>query len=71
MNNGTPVSVDLQILDNYKINMIHFEDDSVTNLAEITKILGLQCTHITIIEMYPFKKITMEIDNVDINYLYD
>ena len=70
LNGENPISVDLQILDNYKHNMLHFEKSSVTNLADITKMLGLECTHITIIEIRPFKKITMEIDNVDINHLY-
>ena len=70
LNNENPLNVDLQILDSYKINMKHLGDSCITNLAEITKMLNLECTHVTIIEMFPFKKITMEIDNVDINYMY-
>jgi hypothetical protein len=70
LNNGKPVGVDLQILDNYKINMKHFGESSISNLELITKMLGLKCTHVTIIEMFPFNKITMEIRNIDIEYLY-
>ncbi|XWV25255.1 hypothetical protein QJ856_gp0517 [Tupanvirus deep ocean] len=70
LNNEKPLNIDLEILDNYKINMKHSGDSSITNLAEILEIFGLQCTHVTIIEFSPFRKITKEITEVDVNELY-
>lgn len=70
LNNEKPININLQILDNYKINMEYFKDASISNLAQIINILGLKCTHITIIELYPFQKTTIEIENVDIKFLY-
>lgn len=69
LNDDKPINVDLAILDNYKINMLHF-DNSLTNLGMILKLIGLNCTHVTIIQTIPFNKKTIEIDQVDIHHLY-
>lgn len=69
LDNGNPINIDLGILDNYKINMKHF-DKSVKNLGLILKLIGLKCSHVTIIQLIPYNKTTMEIHNVDIDHLY-
>lgn len=69
INHGSPLNVDLNILDNYKINMKQFKNP-VKNLGLILKMMGLPCSHVTIIQMVPFGKKTMEVQEVDIDYLY-
>lgn len=68
--NSEPVNVDLVILDNYKLAISKI-NNPVTNLGEILKLMGIDCTHVVIIEMSPFKKTIMAIADVDINELYD
>ncbi|XWV26514.1 hypothetical protein QJ857_gp0553 [Tupanvirus soda lake] len=70
LNNDQPLNINLEILDNYKINMEHFGDSSITNLAEILDIFGLQCTDVTIMEFSPFRRIKKKITEVDVNELY-
>ena len=70
LNENNPININLEVLDNYKTNTKHLQSSSISNLKEITKILGLKCSHVTIIETRPFNKITMDVESVDINYLY-
>ena len=69
LNNEQPLEINLEILDKYKANMKHFTN-SVTNLGKITRLMGLQCSHISIIRLIPFNKETMHVDEVNIDYLY-
>jgi len=70
LENNLPLNVDLELLDNYKINMEHFGSASVTNLSKILAILDLKCSHVAIIKTYPFSKTILEIKNININDLY-
>ena len=63
------VNIDLKILDNYKISTLPY-DNSITNLGQILKLLDINCTHITIIQMRPFLKVVMDVEDVNINDLY-
>jgi hypothetical protein len=69
-NNGVLLDINLEILDNYLTNLKYSPDTNITNLKTILKILGFECSHITIIETRPFNKITIDVTNIDINYLY-
>lgn len=68
--NSEPLNVDLVILDNYKLAISKI-NNPVTNLGEIIKLMGIDCTHVVIVEMFPFKKTIMAVTDVDINELYD
>lgn len=68
--NSEPINVDLVILDNYKL-VVSKINNPVTNLGEILKLMGIDCTHVVILEMFPFKKTIMAVADVDINELYD
>jgi hypothetical protein len=68
--NGEPLDVDLTILDNYRMNMEHFEGISVKNLGKILKLLGLKCSHVTILQHRPFYKKTIDVREVDIDVIY-
>ena len=70
LNENIPIDIDLDIFDNYKINVEQLKESSITNLSEITQILGIKCTHVSIIEKFPFKKVTTMIKDMDINDLY-
>jgi len=70
LDNGLPISVDLAVLDNYKINMKHYENYSVKNLGKILKLLGLDCSHVTIIQHVPFSKKTIDVHETDIDIIY-
>lgn len=70
LNNGIPINIDLDILDNYKKNMKYFNDSSITNLGKILSLMGLNCSHVIIIQTIPFNKIIESVHNIDINYLY-
>lgn len=69
VNDDEPLNVNLEILDNYKTNMKYVKN-SVTNLNEILKFIGINCTHVIIIDFIPFKKTTISINDIDINSLY-
>jgi hypothetical protein len=70
LNNGIPLRVNLEILDNYKKYVGHFNNSGITNLGKILSLLGLKCSHVTIIQTIPFMKTTEIVDNMDINHLY-
>lgn len=70
LNNGIPNSADLQLLDNYRTNMIYFQESCITNLGTILSLMGLKCDQVAIIQSYPFNKIVMKTDEIDIDYLY-
>jgi hypothetical protein len=66
------ISFDLEILDNYFTNSKQCKNDikPIKNLGKILKIFGITCTHIVVIQLYPFKKEQIEPDKIDIEYLY-
>lgn len=70
LDNDIPIDIDLDVLDKYRTNMLHFEDQGIANLGKILTLIGLKCTHVIIIQMFPFNKKTMKIDEVDIDHLY-
>lgn len=74
LNNGTPLDLDLNILDNYHNIVIMYSNSiykkRITNVRDICKILNIDCTHIQITQIMPFKRETLDIDNMDITYLY-
>lgn len=67
--NGNPINIDLDILDNYKINMKQF-NNCVKNLGLILIMMGIKCSHVTIIQMIPFNRITLPVNEVEIEHLY-
>src|SRR5690606_22585628 len=60
LKNVTPLNINLQIIDNYHLNIKKLKRPSVTNLSQLVKIFGLDCTHVTIMEMSPFSIIKKE-----------
>lgn len=64
-----PVEVDLAIIDNYKINTENI-DNSITNMRKILDLIGIDCTHINIIQLFPFSSKTIEPEKVEIHDLY-
>lgn len=70
LNNNVPVKINLEILDNYKKHMTQFNNSSIVNIGEILSLIGIQCSHVTIIQTKPFLKTTESVNNVDINSIY-
>ena len=70
LENDTPIEINLEILDNYKMNTSHFGELSVNSLKNILTFIGLKCTHVKIIQTVPFSQQVLPIDEVDINHLY-
>lgn len=68
-NNSIPINIDLKVLDNYKMSISGF-NNPITNMGQILDLLGIPCTEVSIIRMHPFSKITLPINDVDIDYLY-
>lgn len=64
-----PININLEILDNYKQNMI-ISINPVVNLGEILRILDIPCATITIIKHFPFSRQTIDVSNVNINDIY-
>lgn len=69
-NNDNPLDINLEILDNYISNIKYFPNQSIVNLGSVLKILGFECTHVTIIETKPFNKTKVNVNDIDINYIY-
>lgn len=70
LDGDTPIDIDLAILDNYKINMDHIGESSITNMLAITQMLKIKCDNILIMEKFPFKKTILELKDASINDLY-
>lgn len=69
LDNDKPVIVNLEVLDKYRSNMINFET-SVKNLGKILELLGIQCTHVAVIEMMPYTRNVHHVNDIDIDYIY-
>lgn len=69
MSADSPVQIDLQILDNYYTDSKQFSSP-VKNLHQILQLIGINCTHVTIIQLNPFHKECLVTADVDIDYLY-
>lgn len=67
--NNKPININLEILDNYRQNMITCAVP-VTNLGKILKILDIDCTNITVVQSMPFLRQTISVDVVDIDFIY-
>lgn len=65
-----PIQFNLQILDNYKLNMTLFGKNSIGNLSKIMTFLGIKCTGATIINIFPPSKKDLKIENTNISDLY-
>jgi len=70
LDNNTIIDVDLDILDNYIIN-IQNSDTYVTNMKLILELMGIDCTHIKIIQLRPFSAVILDADQVSIYDLYN
>ncbi|CAH6420912.1 Hypothetical protein MVR_LOCUS207 [uncultured virus] len=70
INNEKPIDLDLRILDGYCRNVQQFGEAAVTNMSEITQLLGVKCTHVSIIESRLFKKTVRLVSDTDLGYLY-
>jgi hypothetical protein len=68
LRNEYPVDIDLCLLDNYISNM---DACSITKLSEILDILNIKCTHVVFIEMMPFEKVIVDVNDIEIWNLYD
>lgn len=71
MNKDQPINFDLQILDNYHSNTKNLKSKSITNLKKITELMDLQCTHVKFIEKKPFKINVSDVNDLEINHLYE
>ncbi|AYV85738.1 MAG: hypothetical protein Satyrvirus35_4 [Satyrvirus sp.] len=70
LNDETSLEVDLCALDNYKMNIEKLIVEPICDLKKILKFLGHDCTHVKIIEMRPFSKTLVDINEIHINQLY-
>ena len=70
MNNDMTINVDLKILDNYFSQITHYEN-LITDLKIICDTMGIKCTHINVINLNPFSKTLLDINQTDIRELYD
>lgn len=70
LNNGIPLEVDLDVLDNYRVHSSIFGVNSINNLPLVLRFLGLNCSHVKIFQTVPFIQQTIPIDKIDINSLY-
>lgn len=67
--NDTPCYINLDILDNYKSNIDRYSNP-VTDLKRILTCLGINATHVKIIEIKPFSKIICKVEEMAIGHLY-
>ncbi len=70
LDNGVPLDINLEILDNYVSNIKYFPEQSIINLGSVLQFLGFSCTHATIIETKPFSKTITDVNDVDVGHLY-
>lgn len=72
LNNEKSLNINLEILDNYKMNIDKFsKDNAITNLKKIMTFLGFPCTHVKIIKINPYSQKIIKIDDIDIEHLYE
>lgn len=69
-NNEIPLSINMEILDKYKMVVDNVGEIGVKNLGLILFYLGIKCTDVTIIEMFPFTKKTFNVNEIEIDHLY-
>ena len=70
LDNGNVVSFDLNILDNYVHNMQKL-NNTIESPDTVFKCLGIQCTHVQILTIVPFKKTVLPISEITITDLYE
>ena len=70
LNDGAVVSFDLNILDNYVYNM-HKMGTAIESPNIVFNCLGIQCTHVQILTIVPFKKTVVCITEIEIMDLYE
>jgi len=72
MKDDNTLNANLHMLDNYKNNMDQFDIACTTNLRTLLILLfGLECSHISIMQMMPFKKQIHDVDKVTIDMIYE
>jgi hypothetical protein len=69
LNNSEPINVDLKILDNYKLSSEPFPNP-IKNMDKVLKLLGIKCSQIVIININPFFKTILNIEDITIDELY-
>lgn len=70
LNHDKPVEIDLHIFDNYKANISKISELSVTDLAQVAKFFGIECTHVKFIEIVPFRQKVVPISELNIDDIY-
>lgn len=71
LRDSQPIDSDITVLDNYTHNITKNNLNHEINLSSITKVLGINCTHIKLLTMNPFKQTTMSIDELSIHDIYN
>ena len=69
-NNDETINIDVAFLDKYKLLSKHFTNP-ITNLGHIMRIIGINCTHVNIIKHMPFSKKVIEINDLDLDNIYE
>jgi hypothetical protein len=70
LNDKNPVQCDLDVLDNYVINMKKLNKSHTLKPKVVMKCLGLDCTDVQFITVRPFKKEVISIDQIDLDDLH-
>jgi len=68
---GAVIHFDLNILDNYVRNMSQLGKIDDLGIYWFLKCLGINCTHIQIFHMKPFKKEVLPLEQLVINNIYE
>jgi hypothetical protein len=71
--NSTIINVDLTKFDEYFFNLSFLDKNKFEpeyNLNNICKVFGISAAFVQIIEIIPFKKTIIDIDNISIDTLY-
>lgn len=69
-NDKNPLFVNLEMFDNYRVNMQYFPDSCVTNLGKIFGLMGLKCDRVMVIVHKPFNKYIVNPNEINIDHLY-
>lgn len=69
-NNNVPLNINMEVLDKYKVVSDYVGDIGIKNLGLILYYMGIKCTDVTIMEMFPFTKKTFNVNEIEIDHLY-
>ena len=69
--NGSMVNIDITVIDNYINNVKKNKLEHKISTENIFNILNIDCSHVKIISMKPFRCIEKHIDEIDLFEIYD